>query len=67
MVTLLSTLVRSEKVVDIWDLPPATRHLSSVKRSLTSSMRHLPRTVAEGKDGAKVSFASEGGRSEFYV
>lgn len=28
-------------------------------------MRHLPRTVAEGKDGAKVSFASEGGRSEF--
>eukprot|EP00903_Cladosiphon_okamuranus_P017113 g15766.t1 len=48
-------------VVDIWDLPPPTRHLSSIKRSLTSSMRHLPRTVVEGKDGAKASFASEGG------
>ncbi|CAM9200298.1 unnamed protein product [Hapterophycus canaliculatus] len=48
-------------VVDVWDLPPATRHLSSVKRSLTSSMRHLPRTAAAVKDGASVSFASEGG------
>ncbi|CAM9135175.1 unnamed protein product [Ectocarpus sp. 12 AP-2014] len=50
-------------VEDIWDLPPPTRHLSSVKRSLTSSMRHLPRTSAmrRGKDGANTSFGSEGG------
>ncbi|CAM9492037.1 unnamed protein product [Pylaiella littoralis] len=48
-------------VVDIWDLPVPTRHLSSMKRSLTSSMRHLPRTSAEGTDGSSVSFASEGG------
>lgn len=26
-------------------------------------MRHLPRAVAEGKDGAKAYFASEGGGS----
>lgn len=52
----------SQKVVDIWDLPVPTRHLSSVKRSLTSSMRSLPRTSAEGTDGSSVSFASEGGK-----
>lgn len=54
----------SRKVVDIWDLPVPTRHLSSMKRSLTSSMRRLPRTSAEGTDGSSVSFASEGGKPE---
>ncbi len=54
----------ARKVVDVWDLPPPARHLSSVKRSLTSSMRYLPRTAADGNDGANVSFADEGGEGE---
>lgn len=51
------------QVVDVWNLPPPTRHLSSTKRSLTSSMRYLPRTFASRKDGADVSYASDGGKS----
>ena len=45
----------------MWDLPPPTRHLSRTKSQLTSSMRSLPRSVADSKDPAVVSFACDGG------
>ncbi|CAM9488651.1 unnamed protein product [Scytosiphon promiscuus] len=63
--TITISTPSGQSVVDVWDLPPPTRHLSTVKRSLTSSMRHLPRTAAKAKDGASVSFASEGGKRPF--
>eukprot|EP00904_Undaria_pinnatifida_P000318 jgi/Undpi1/10287/HiC_scaffold_28.g12739.m1 len=49
------------EVVDVWDLPPPTRHLSRTKSQLTSSMRSLPRSVADSKDPAVISFACDGG------
>lgn len=64
---ILFVLTRSAiwtKVVDVWDLPPPTRHLSAVKSSLTSSMRSLSCPTVESKDGADVAFGSDGGKPE---